>query len=86
MEETTKQLVWPTICIDNHDFGLMGGWEKIWRIVTVTISGTISYSQKHGSLGHRQSALCPHRRAGEFYITDQRAGWSRLAGQVRSNV
>ena len=37
-------------------------------------------------LGHRQPALCPHRRAGEFYITEQRAGWSRLAGQVRSNV
>ena len=56
------------------------------RIVIVRISCIILYSQNHGSLGRRQPALCPHRCAGEFYITDQRAGWSRLAGQVRSNV
>ena len=71
MEETTQQLVWSAIYIANHDFGIMGGWETIWRIVTVTISCIISYSQNHGSLGYRQLTLCPHRRAGEFYITDK---------------
>ena len=72
--------------LDRHLSACLNGHKTIWRIVTVTNSCTISHSEKHGSLGHRQPALCPHRRAGEFYITDQRAGWSRLAGQVRCNV